>query len=230
MSSPIARSKKGFLRRLLISLHQKTSHDHRIGVLSAAISHSLIGIPNGVTSILDIGCGDMSLAERVASGSSADLTCIDVYPSPSNIENSQKWSKYHQFDGRKIPFDGKKFDVALLNDVLHHASQDDQKKLLLEGLRVARFVVVKDHFESGILSRTALQGMDFIGNWAYGVSVPKRYFSRRAWEETLSAVHAVEVERIPGLDLYGHSRLLRSITRPSWQYISLVRAADPVVA
>ncbi|RPI58788.1 MAG: methyltransferase domain-containing protein, partial [Lysobacterales bacterium] len=71
------------------------------------------------------------------------------------------WRKYSRFDGRTIPFADGEFDVALLCDVLHHAPED-AAQLLAEAARVARHVLVKDHFTREAFARLATEQRLFI--------------------------------------------------------------------
>ena len=84
------------------------------------------------------------------------ITCLDTYPLPAELEADASWGKYREFDGRHIPFSNQEFDVALLCDVLHH-DLNNAEQLLSEAARVARFIIIKDHFEYGWYSRQMLR-------------------------------------------------------------------------
>lgn len=224
MSSPIALAHKGASKKAVVGLHRTLSHGHRVGVLAERIAlyvESLV--PQGRVRCLDIGCGDMTLAEAVeARGSRTDWRCIDVHRLPPELSADARWRKYRSFDGRTIPHADGEFDVALLCDVLHHAPRD-APRLLTEAARVARHVLVKDHFEHGLYSRTMLRLMDFVGNWGYGVSVPQRYFTRDGFTR-LVREQGLRIARLDcGLDLYAHLPVARSLLRPHWQFIAVVR-------
>jgi hypothetical protein len=80
----------------------------------------------------------MTLAESVEERlPRAEWLCIDVPALP-----------------RSIPHGDGEFDVALLCDVLYDSPQD-AARLLGEAGRVARHVLVKDHFEHGLYSPAA---------------------------------------------------------------------------
>ncbi|HWR89849.1 MAG TPA: methyltransferase domain-containing protein, partial [Dissulfurispiraceae bacterium] len=162
MSSPIANPKKGFTRSFLIALHQRLSHRSRVSVLSQSLSRVVESLPaaSGKLSCLDIGCGDMQIAEHIGLlNPKTDWTCIDVYALPEDLGREQRWAKYRQFDGLHIPFGERSFDVALLCDVLHHDYRH-AGDLLREAGRVARFIVVKDHFAHSRYARLMLLVMD----------------------------------------------------------------------
>ena len=121
MSSPIAKTTKGTLEKWVIQSHQKLSHNKRINYLSALLVQVLKALPLEEIKLLDIGCGDMSIAENLmANKEGLQATCLDTYPLPEELTEEARWEKYVSFDGRTIPFEDKTFDVAVLCDVLHH--------------------------------------------------------------------------------------------------------------
>ena len=85
-----------------------------------------------------------------------------------------------QFDGEHLPHHDAEFDYAMLVDVLHHT--DDPGALLAEVGRVARRIIIKDHFRNGLFAGTRLRFMDWVGNAAHGVRLPYNYLSRAEWQ------------------------------------------------
>jgi SAM-dependent methyltransferase len=224
MSSPITAKNKGRLDRALIAVHRKLSHDRRVEALARRIS-AIIGKRHAADAhvrCLDVGCGDMTLAERIAElAPNTRWTCIDVHELPEELRDAERWKKYRRFDGVNIPFPDGSFDVVLFADVLHHV-RTDVRGLLAEAGRAGRSVLVKDHFEYSVWSRLMLWIMDFAGNWGYGVALPKRYFSREDFGK-LAAAAGLSVALIDaGIDLYGHLPLGRFLLRPRWQFIAVL--------
>jgi hypothetical protein len=224
MSSPIALESKAAPRRALVGLHQTLSHGHRVDVLAERIARHVESlVPRGRARCLDVGCGDMTLAEEIHSRAPrTDWRCLDVHDLPADLHGEQRWSKYRAFDGRTIPYGELEFDIALLCDVLHHAPQD-AARLLAEAGRVAQRVLIKDHFEYGSYSRTMLRLMDFVGNWGYGVNVPERYFTREAFTRLATEQGFVITALDCGLSLYEHLPVARSVLRPDWHFIAVLR-------
>ena len=108
--------------------------------------------------------------------------------------------------------------------MLHHATAKDQVELIKEALRVAKYVVIKDHFEHGFWSRSVLQLMDIYGNWGYGVSIPKKYFSKQSFNVLAGKLNCnVRYER-EELGLYCHIPLLKYVLRPNWHFIAVLTA------
>jgi len=224
MSSPIAKKTKNSLEKAVIKSHQKLSHNNRIDYLSNLFVEILNELDAGAVSLLDIGCGDMSIAENLMKNRvNVKATCLDTYPLPEAYVKDPKWEKYVSFDGRKIPFEDKQFDVAILCDVLHH-DFEYAGVILQEACRVAKYVIIKDHFEYGMVSRQTLRLMDFIGNWGYGVSVPDRYFSKKTYQELLDKQGVKEIKQICPIPLYQHSFIFNLICPGKLQYISILKS------
>ena len=224
MSSPITAKKKGALDEALIAAHRKLSHSRRIELLAGRVADIVRTQQAGGQTVrcLDVGCGDMQLAERVAELAPASAwSCIDIHVLPGDLQDAERWRKYRTFDGRNIPFPDKSFDVVLFCDVLHHVREGAQA-LLAEAARAGRVVVIKDHFEYSLFSRMMLWGMDFLGNWGYGVALPLRYFTRERFR-VLAEQAGLTIERIDaGIDLYSHLPVIRTLLRPAWQFIAVL--------
>lgn len=226
MSSPITAKKKGRFDTALIGVHQRLSHGKRIEVLARRLADLITELHPGAAEVrcLDAGCGDMQLAERIAAlAPITGWTCIDIHDLPEGKATDPRWQKYRRFDGTSIPFPDRSFDVVLFSDVLHHAGENTGT-LLAEAGRTGLTVVVKDHFERSLWSRAMLWVMDFVGNWGYGVAMPRRYFTRARFEKAAEAA-GLTVRRVDaGIDLYGHLPLLGSLLRPAWQFIAVLTA------
>jgi len=61
MSSPIAKIKKGFFDKILISIHKKTSHSKRVDLLSTLFAEVIKSVnpENKKLRLLDVGCGQV---------------------------------------------------------------------------------------------------------------------------------------------------------------------------
>jgi SAM-dependent methyltransferase len=222
MSSLSALENKHVSKKALVSPHRSLSHSHRVDVLAERLAlHIESLVPQGRARCLDVGCGDMTLAEAVQARSSrTDWRCIDVHGPPVGFREDARWSKYRQFDGRRIPHADGEFDIALLCDVLHHAPEG-AAELLAEAGRVAEHVLVKDHFEYGAYSRTMLRLMDFVGNWGYG-AVPERYFTREGFARLAKEQHLRITALDSGLDLYEHLPGMGTLLRRDWHFIAVL--------
>jgi SAM-dependent methyltransferase len=140
----------------------------------------LAGLLEPGARVLDVGCGDGSIARSVMElRPDVEIVGIDVLVRPrTQIEVTS-------FDGREIPFDRASFDVVTFVDVLHHA--DDSAALLREAARVAPAIVLKDHLADGIIARPTLGLMDWVGNAHFGVALPYNYLSTAQWTQIFTA-------------------------------------------
>src|SRR5262249_50847391 len=126
-------------------------------------------------SVLDVGCGDGTIAASVAERVGATrVVGVDVKVREHVAIEALA------YDGLSLPFADGEFEAVLLADGLHHAERPEAT--LCECLRVAsRVVAIKDHFQFGWASRTLLYWMDLVGNAAPGVLVRGAYLAPAEW-------------------------------------------------
>ena len=136
-----------------------------------------------------------------------------------------RWAKYQQFDGCKIDAPDRHFEASLFCDVMHHIPGDLVANLK-EAARVSQTVVIKDHFEYSLYSRSMLQLMDIVGNWGYDISIPKRYFSRTRFAQLAEACGLEIADLNIGIELYRHNAVFHRVLRPKCQFIAVLRHAS----
>jgi SAM-dependent methyltransferase len=129
------------------------------------------------SSVLDIGCGDGTIANLIARlRPDVRIQGVEV------LVRGKTRIPVLPFDGEKLPFPEDLFDVCLLVDVLHHTS--DVSALLREASRVSRsWVLIKDHLDENALDDATLRFMDWVGNRPYGVRLTFNYQSRKQWAD-----------------------------------------------
>jgi SAM-dependent methyltransferase len=151
----------------------------RVQVLARAMAELL---PPGPARVLDVGCGDGSIARAVMDHRpDVAIEGIDVLVRP------ETHIPVTEFDGRRIPHPDGGFDAVMFVDVLHHT--DDATVLLREAARVASgHVVVKDHLADGLLAGPTLRFMDWVGNAHHGVVLPYNYWPRDRWDRAFAEV------------------------------------------
>jgi SAM-dependent methyltransferase len=156
--------------------HRAFVFERRTRVLAELLASQ---IPQGA-SVLDVGCGDGTVASRIA----------ELRPDIS-IEGVEFMVRpgckiaCRSFDGLILPYPDTSFDLCLFVDVLHHAQ--DPALLLREGVRVTRdLVLVKDHIKENLLDDVTLRFMDWVGNRPHGVVLTYNYQSRKQWATCLS--------------------------------------------
>lgn len=178
-------------KQALNALHAKMVFGRRIRVLSRHIADHLSG-----GSVLDVGCGDGTLAQAVMQlKPETRFEGIDVFLRPSVAIPAQV------YDGQTIPFPDGAFDWVTICDVLHHT--DDPGRVLSECARVARKgVVVKDHLREGFMAGPTLRLMDWVGNRGHDVRLPYNYLSRAEWSAIFRRFGIVEKRRDERLGIY----------------------------
>lgn len=109
------------------------------------------------TRVLDVGCGNGHISKVVQDRFGVTMECADV---EKMLEHDLP---FHLVNGRiDLPSDA--FDVAMLNDMLHHVPKSEQLALVLEAARVAPRVLIFDH-EPSLVAKV----LDVVMNYAvYG--------------------------------------------------------------
>jgi SAM-dependent methyltransferase len=172
-------------------LHEGYIKQRRVRALGATVASV---IPPDAT-VLDVGCGDGSLAEEIIR-QRPDVTIRGLEVS----ERANARIPVSVFDGIHLPCRDEEFDVVLFADVLHHTPH--ASALVREARRVARdAIVIKDHCADGFLARRTLRFMDRVGNARFGVALPHLYLSWKEWQQMFDrlGVSVVSLERRIGL-------------------------------
>jgi SAM-dependent methyltransferase len=178
-------------KQALNALHARMVFGRRIRVLSEHIAAQLAR-----GSVLDVGCGDGTLAQAVMRlKPETSFQGIDVFLRPSVAIPAQV------YDGHTIPFPDAAFDWVTICDVLHHC--DDPASVLAECSRVARRgVVIKDHLREGLLAGPTLRLMDWVGNRGHDVRLPYNYLSRQEWSAIFARLGLAPLRWEQSLGLY----------------------------
>lgn len=123
---------------------------------------------------LDFGSGDGWFTARVSeSGVAREVVPVDV------LRRRRSLVEPMLYDGARLPFADRSFDLAFAIDVLHHCP--DPAASLRDLARCAgRYLLLKDHTHRTAFGRLALAVLDEIGNRRFGVR--SRYRYQRRWE------------------------------------------------
>lgn len=130
--------------------------------------------------IIDVGCGNGVITKLVKDYFQADITACDInnyliYDLPFiNIKES------------KLNLLRKKFDIAMLNDVLHHIPKRDQEKLLLDCLKITNKVLIFEA-EPTLFGKVA----DIILNKHHynSLDVPLSFRKINEWQDMFKKLH-----------------------------------------
>ena len=179
-------------KQILNSVHGVAVFKRRVRVLAEHLADEL----DGGGSVLDVGCGDGSIAQAImAQKPQLKFEGIDVLLRPHAAIPVQV------YDGDRIPFADKSFDWVTVIDVLHHT--DEPARVLAECARVARRgVVIKDHLREGFGARRTLRLMDWVGNKGHDVRLPYNYLSKAEWTAVFDRIKVSPVTWNQRLALY----------------------------
>jgi SAM-dependent methyltransferase len=179
------------LAETIRTLHDSLVFGRRVRVLA---SHLSTLIPPQAR-VLDVGCGDGSIARIIAGHSPGVLIeGIDVLVRPATQ------IAVRLFDGVTIPYPDRSFDVVMFVDVLHHTA--DPTVLLREAARVGKVVLIKDHFRRGFLAGATLRFMDWVGNAHHSVALPYNYWSEAQWDKASASLGLKRTEMRSSLGIY----------------------------
>ncbi len=147
-------------------------------------------------SILDVGCGDGTIASLVAQ-MRPDVTIRGV----EVTHRSGGKITCDVFNGTTLPFADNSFDICVFADVLHHT--EDVATLLEEAVRVSRsHVLIKDHLDEALWDDATLRFMDWVGNRPHGVKLTYNYQSREQWSAHFAKCGLVETDWTTQVPLY----------------------------
>ncbi len=128
-------------------------------------------------SLLDMGCGDGALAAALMARHPG-LFAVGVEVG----RPARAWIPIVMYDGHRMPFRDRSFDIVMATDVLHHT--DDIPRRLREMARVSRrFVLIKDHAVYGVVSRAWIGLIDFLTNVPFGVPCAYNYPTLDQWSQ-----------------------------------------------
>lgn len=137
-------------------------------------------IENG-ESVLDFGCGDMTISNVIKNKRKVSLTGID------NVDYNLTKNRLILYDGKKIPFKNSNFDTVVSSLVFHHC--DDPEAALKECIRVSRkkIIVIEDYYKSSF-GKFLTKAVDWIANRLQSseINIPFNFKSVQEWERTFS--------------------------------------------
>ena len=176
-----------------IQFYKKIVGDRRINKLSKFIN---LTIPEGVKSLLDVGAGSGQIAFNILK-KNTKLRVMGV----DTLIRKNIFIPIKSYDGKRIPFKSKSFDVVMAIDVLHHTH--DPIKVLKEMARVShRYILIKDHTANNFYDKNLLKFMDYFGNKLYGVVLPYNYLSKDQWARAFKKNNLEVISEITKLHIY----------------------------
>jgi hypothetical protein len=132
-------------------------------------------------SVIDFGCGSMEISKKIQHNTFIkNIIGLDIFKSNYKYKKLQ----YHNYKNLN-DLSCFRSDIVILVDVLHHIGIDKSHLILKKLSKNSKTLIVKDHFEHGYFSRQLLRFIDFYANYAYGVTIPKKYFDYSSWKKTV---------------------------------------------
>lgn len=148
--------------------------------------------------------------------------CYDYYSTKQlkNLNTNQNiiYSNISKFS------DKHKFDFCLIVDVLHHMDLENKTNIyrIIKKLKKrSSYLIIKDHFQHGLISNLVLIMMDFFSNYGDGTMIPKKYFSTKSFEKLVHKAKLTEVKRIDNMKYYKWYWLY--INNEKLQFISILK-------
>ena len=97
------------------------------------------------SSVLEIGAGEGSILKRLSELNFGDeLYALEISSSGVEAIKNKRISRLTEckvFDGYHVPYDEKRFDIAILSHVVEHV--EHPRQLIYEASRVARYVFIE---------------------------------------------------------------------------------------
>lgn len=141
------------------------------------VSKHLVSLCKDGSNILDVGCGDGEIGKIMMDiNPTLEIEGVDIkdYGAKSLIKKTY-------YNGQKLPFPDKSFDIVIAVDVLHHTQCIPVH--LKEIRRVSkRYVILKDHKTYGFWSHLLISFTDYITNVPFGIYCA---FNFPTWNEWL---------------------------------------------
>ena len=182
-------------------------------------------------SILDFGSGFnpdviVNIEQKLSNKEiTVNIDCYDFYDEKQLKFLNKKYSKLNFYNLNQLDIEQKKYDIVIICDVLHHIGIEN-KKLIIETLKnlrnISKFIIIKDHFEFSIFSRSLLRFMDFVGNYKDDVTIPKQYFTKSLLTEYLNECGLKEVSDVDLIKLYGF--IFFPFNKNKYQFIKMFKS------
>ena len=116
------------------------------------------------------------------------IECYDYYTNKEINRLNQINKNINFFNLKNFPF-SKKYDYALIIDVLHHIDMQNLEEhfnILKNISRFSDYIFIKDHFQYNYFSNIKLRLMDFIGNYYNNVFIPTKYLTTAEYNRLIN--------------------------------------------
>lgn len=169
--------------------------------------------------LFDYGCGKMDFTIFLINKKLiCKAICVDNYELQNSIIN-EKYQYINISKNKKIF--KKKFDVAIIIDVLHHVGISKCYKELKKICEMSKYVIIKDHFEYGFFSRQILRLGDWFGNYGTDINIPKNYFTEFKWLKLIKRLKLNQIKMMNNVEQ--HKFPFSLVLSSKHQFISVIK-------
>ena len=181
-----------------------------------SLAATIVGL-GSFTTIVEVGCGEGALLTRIMDGLGPDASAvgIDIAANPGHgYTGRNKRVEFRQADVADVVAEGRRFDLVVVSDVLHHIPPADRHDFLescRDLLAPHGTIVVKEWVRRRNLAHLAAYGSDRYISGDRGV----QFFT----ENELQGVFS-EVFRSSGAPLF------TSYSRPHWNNVVLATTTN----
>ena len=170
--------------------------------------------------LLDYGCGKMDFSIILTKKKFIyKAICVDNYEWQNEFIN--KNCEYINISKNKTVFQKNQFDIAIIIDVLHHVGINQCYKELKKICNISKYVIIKDHYEYGYISRQILRLGDWFGNFGTDISIPKKYFTEFKWQIMIKKLKLNQIKIIKNVKQ--HKGLFSLILSSKHQFIAIIK-------
>lgn len=123
----------------------------------------------GCQSVLDVGCGAGYVAAELGRRFDGEVWTVDIADF-----RATPTTNFSVFDGVRLPFPDRRFDLVVFSFVLHHVPDLLKPLLLAEARRVSRRQIF-------VLEDTPITLLDRLASWRHGCSFRRKIGSREGF-------------------------------------------------
>jgi ubiquinone/menaquinone biosynthesis C-methylase UbiE len=193
---------------MAIHYRSQTVRKETLHTVSLVASHLQPG-----ASVLDVGCGEGHVLAELRARGAGEVFGVDIVDL-----RRDRALPFGLYDGTTLPFVDGRFDLVMLNFVLHHVPDGRKRALLREALRVSRGTVF-------VVEDTPATPLDRLFSQRHGEAYRKRIKSHAPYG-FLTTGEWRWLFRGMGLEpeIRRLSRFCRSILQPFARTVFLLRA------
>jgi hypothetical protein len=84
-----------------------------------------------------------------------------------------------------------------------------------------KYIIIKDHFQYSFFSNLCLRFMDFFGNFYNGIKVPKKYYTKKEFDDLIMKLNFNIINKV--LNKRYHSKKFLFLSNMKYHFIYLIK-------